>query len=78
MIRKRDHIYRSFKKTGDQDRHIQFIQLRKTINHKIKASCTSKVSLDLLTVVLSVIVKAVYFPEKLKARQARFIPIETR
>ena len=38
MIRKRDHIYRSFKKTGYQGRRIQFIQLGKTIKHKIKAS----------------------------------------
>ena len=73
MIRKRDHIYRSFKKTGDQDRHIQFIQFRKTIIHKIKASCTSKVSLDLQTV-LSVIVKTVYFPEKTQGKTSSVHP----
>ena len=38
MIRKRDHIYRRFKKTGAQETRIKFLQLRKEIKHKIKAS----------------------------------------
>ena len=38
MIRKPDHIYRRFKKTGAQETYIKFLQLRKEIKHKIKAS----------------------------------------
>ena len=36
MIRKHDHIYRRFKKTGTEEIH--FLQLRKIIKHEIKAS----------------------------------------
>ena len=38
MIRKRDQLYRTFKKTGDQGKKSQFINLRKTIKSKIKSS----------------------------------------
>ena len=38
MIHKRDQLYRTFKKTGDQGKKSQFINLRKTIKSKIKSS----------------------------------------
>ena len=38
MICKRDLIYRRFKKTGAQETRFKFLQLRKEIKHKIKAS----------------------------------------
>ena len=38
MIRKRDQLYKTFKKTADQGKKSQFINLRKTIKSKIKSS----------------------------------------
>ena len=37
-IRKRDHLYRKFKKTGDQGFRNKFLELRKAIKSKIKLS----------------------------------------
>ena len=76
MIRKRNHIYNSFKKTGDQTDVLNLYSSERQLNIKLRRliTCTSKVSLDLLKVVLSVIVKkklTVHFPEKL-SRQDQF------
>ena len=38
QIRRRDDLYRKFKKTGDQKFRDKFLSLRKSIKHKIKAS----------------------------------------
>ena len=38
LIRKRDHLYHKFKKSGDQQIWSKFVELRKKIKANIKAS----------------------------------------
>ena len=60
IIRKRDHNYRRFKKTGAQETRVKFLQLRKKSNTKLRHHTTYilKGSLDLMTAIMTVIAKS--------------------
>ena len=59
MIRKRDHIYRRFKKTGAQETRIKFCNYGRKSNTKLRHHTTYilKGSLDLMTAIMIVIAK---------------------